>query len=270
MSDVVNAALKKEAALKELLAGYGGLVVAYSGGVDSTYLAAVAYEVLRDKLRLVIADSPSIPRSELKEATALAGKMGWQLDVIKTREFEDPEFLKNERDRCYICKGELFGCMRRYAEEHSVPVLAYGETADDLADATRVGKIAAQEKGVVAPLLEVGLVKEEIRELSRRRDLPTWNKASFACLSSRFPTGRKLTVDELARVERAEEVLKNLGFHQYRARHHGTICRIEIDLKDLDKMLSDDVRNTLVRELKKAGYRHVTLDLAGYRTGGGA
>lgn len=270
MSEEFNAALEKEKALKDLLAGYGGLVVAYSGGVDSTYLAAVAHEVLGDKLKLVIADSPSMPRSELEEAIALAEKRGWPLDIIETREFENPEFVKNDRNRCYVCKAELFGRMRRYAEENSVPVLAYGETAGDLADATRVGHIAAREKGVVAPLLEVGLTKEEIRDLSRRRDLPTWNKASFACLSSRFPTGRQLTLHEMARVERAEEVLKKLGFRQYRARHHGPICRIEIDLEDLHKILSDEVRTTLVRELKKAGYRHVTLDLAGYKTGGSA
>jgi uncharacterized protein len=265
----MTTALDKEAALKQILAGYGGLVLAYSGGVDSTYLADVAYEVLRDRLRLVIADSPSIPRSEFDEAKALAAEKGWPLDVIHTREFDNPEFVKNNRNRCYICKGELFVRMRRYADDNHIPTLAYGETADDLADVTRVGKIAARENGVVAPLLEAGLMKDDIRALSRQRGLPTWNKASFACLSSRFPTGSPLTLDEMAQVERAEEVLKKYGFRQYRARHHGSgLCRIEIDLADFDKILSPEIRQTLVQEIKQAGYRYVTLDLAGYKTGG--
>lgn len=278
MTDNTGPAFDKEATLKRLLAGYGGLVLAYSGGVDSTYLADVAHEVLRDRLRLVIADSPSIPRSEFEEAKALARQKGWALDVIQTREFDNPEFVKNNRNRCYVCKGELFTQMRRYADDNHIGVLAYGETADDLADVTRVGKIAAGENGVVAPLLEAGLKKDDIRALSRRRGLPTWNKASFACLASRFPTGRPLTLDEMAQVERAEEILKKYGFRQYRARHHGGrqdgdrqdggICRIEVDMVDLDKIISPDVRPALVQELKNAGYRYVTLDLEGYKTGG--
>ena len=275
MTNDIAPALEKEDALKRLLAGYGGLVLAYSGGVDSTYLAAVAHEVLRDRLRLVIADSPSIPRSELEEAKTLAHQKGWPLDVIQTLEFDNPEFVKNDRNRCYVCKGELFACMRQYADDNAFPVLAYGETADDLADATRVGKIAARENGVVAPLLEAGLKKDDIRALSRQRGLPTWNKASFACLASRFPTGRPLNLDEMAQVERAEEVLKKYGFRQYRARHHGArqdggLCRIEIDLADLDKIISPDIRPALVQELKNAGYRFVTLDLEGYKTGSSA
>jgi len=273
MTEDLGTALEKEAALKRLLACYDGLVLAYSGGVDSTYLADVAYEVLRDRLRLVIADSPSIPRSAFKEAKALAHQKGWPLDVIQTLEFDNPEFVKNNRNRCYVCKGELFACMRQYAEDNHITVLAYGETADDQADLTRVGKIAARENGVVAPLLEAGLKKDDIRALSRQRGLPTWNKASFACLASRFPTGRALNLDEMAQVERAEEVLKKYGFRQYRARHygdrhHGDICRIEIELADLDKIISPDIRPALVQELKNAGYRFVTLDLAGYKTGG--
>lgn len=270
MSDDIGPCLEKEAALKQVLAGYGRLVLAYSGGVDSAYLADVAHEMLRSRLRLVIADSPSIPRSELEEAKALARERGWALDVIQTREFDNPEFTKNTRNRCYVCKGELFGRMRRYADEKGIGVLAYGETADDTADVTRVGKIAAGEHGVVAPLLEAGLKKDDIRALSRRRGLPTWNKASFACLSSRFPTGRALTIGEMSQVERAEEVLKKYGFRQYRARHHGEVCRIEVDVADLGKILSPEVRPALVQEIKQAGYKFVTVDLAGYRTGSSA
>lgn len=270
MTEDTQAAFAKEEALKKLLANYGGLAVAYSGGVDSTYLADVAHEVLGDRLRLLLADSPSMPRSEFDEAITIARDRGWRLDVIHTREFEKEEFLQNNRNRCYICKGELFDRMRAYAAEHAIPVIAYGETADDTADATRVGKIAADEKGVLAPLLDAGLKKDEIRLLSRRRNLPTWNKASFACLASRFPTGRPLTIEEIARVERAEETLKRHGFRQYRARHHGDLCRIEIDPQDFTRLLAPEVSAVIVAELKKAGYRYVTLDLAGYRTGSSA
>ena len=237
-------------------------------GIIPAYLFFIVLKAPKARLRLIIADSPSIPRSELEEARTLAREKGWPLDVIQTREFDNPEFIKNNRNRCYVCKGELFARMRRYADDNAIPVLAYGETADDLADATRVGKIAARENGVVAPLLEAGLRKDDIRTLSRQRGLPTWNKASFACLSSRFPVGRALALDEMAQVERAEEVLKKYGFRQYRARHHEDLCRIEIDLADFDKIVSPDVRSALVQELKNAGYRFVTLDLSGYKTGG--
>lgn len=268
MNEDLKTALEKEAALKSMLKAYGGLALAYSGGVDSTYLADVAHEVLRDRLRLLTADSPSMPRTEFEEAKAIAQERGWPLEIIKTREFENQEFLKNDKNRCYICKGELFAQMKKYAAENAITTLAYGETADDINDVTRVGRNAAKENGAVAPLLDAALKKEEVRLLSRRRGLPTWNKPSFACLSSRFPTGRPLTLDEMAQVERAEQVLKKNGFRQYRARHHGEICRIEIDLHEIHIITNANARNSIVHELKKAGYRHVTLDLTGYKTGG--
>jgi uncharacterized protein len=157
--------------------------------------------------------------------------------------------------------------MRQYAEAHQIPAIAYGETADDVADTTRVGRLAAQEQAAVAPLQQVGLYKDEIRQLSARRGLPTWNKASFACLASRFPAGVRLDLDDLAKVEKAEEVLKALGFRQYRARHHGDLCRIEIEIEGFPKILDPDVRTRIVNEIRAVGYRYVTLDLSGYRTG---
>lgn len=268
MTETVSAvAFNKEATLKDLLRSYGSLAIAYSGGVDSTYLADVAHEVLGVRAQMILADSPSLPRSEYEEACAIARERGWDLAVIETREFENEKFLKNDASRCYLCKGELFTRMKRYAEEHNVAVLAYGETADDMSDKTRVGKRAAGEHKVTAPLLETGLLKEEIRQLSKRRGLPTWNKASFACLSSRVPVGTPLTVKALGEVERAEELLKSQGFRQYRARHHGDLCRIEVDPADFQKLMEDETRTRIVEEIRRIGYRYVTLDLAGYRTG---
>jgi uncharacterized protein len=264
----MDALLDKEERLKTRIAAYGTLAVAYSGGVDSTYLADVAHEVLGRRAVMVLADSPSIPRSEVSEATAIAAERGWNLEVIRTHEFDNESYLKNDGKRCYFCKSELFDKMKGYSLEKGVTTLAYGAIADDLLDPTRLGHVAAKEYAVVAPLQEAGLHKDEIRQLSRRRALPTADKASFACLASRFPTGTRVSLEEIAKVEKAEEVLRSLGFHQFRARHHGVICRVEIDLaRDLDRILQPDLRERLVREIKAAGYRFVTLDLTGYRTG---
>lgn len=262
-----SAIAEKEHRLKALLSGYGSLAVAYSGGVDSTYLADVAHETLGSKAVMVLADSPSIPRSEVSEATRIAGERGWNLKIIQTKEFENEQYLKNDGRRCYFCKSELFGQMRRFAAENDVAVLAYGAIVDDLLDPTRLGAVAAAEYRVVAPLQEAGLSKEDIRHLSRVRGLSTSEKPSFACLASRFPTGTRVSLSEVSKVERAEEVLRSAGFHQFRARHHGDICRIEVELSDLPRLLDDRVREALVREITGIGYRFVTLDLAGYRTG---
>jgi pyridinium-3,5-biscarboxylic acid mononucleotide sulfurtransferase len=268
LAQTIPAAVQaKEEELKALLENYGALAIAYSGGVDSAYLSCIAHEVLCDNARLILADSPSIPRSEVRDARALAEARGWNLTVVATTEFEKEDFLKNDGTRCYYCKDELFNQMDAYAKENEIQVLAYGELAEDRLDPTRLGVKAAHEHAVVAPLAEVGLEKEEIRRLSRVRELPTWNKASFACLSSRFPTGARVVPEEMKKVEAAEEILKGLGFRQYRARHHGTVCRVEIDAQDIPKMLDEKTRRAVLDGITQAGYRYVTLDLAGYRTG---
>lgn len=267
VKDIAESALLKEVRLKQILTAYGKLAIAYSGGVDSAYLSDVAHEVLGAAATLILADSPSIPRAEVAEATALAKARGWNLEVIFTNEFENEAYLKNDGKRCYFCKSELFDQMTKYADDHAVRTLAYGAIMDDTLDPTRLGAKAASERAVVAPLQEAELSKAEIRQLSRRRELPTWNKASFACLSSRLPVGTRVSVESISKIEKAEEVLKGMGFRQYRARHHGDLCRIEIDPADFEMLTNSQLRQTLVKQIAAAGYRYVTLDLAGYRTG---
>jgi uncharacterized protein len=259
--------LAKESALKARLEAYGALAIAYSGGVDSAYLAEIAHEALGARAAMVLADSPSIPRSEVAAAEQLAQDRGWNFTRIATSEFENEAFLKNDGTRCYFCKSELFTRMDHYARMHGISVMAYGEIADDRLDPTRVGARAAKEHQVVAPLADAGLHKQEIRALSQRRGLPTWDKPSFACLSSRFPVGTRVDLDEMQKIEAAEELLKGLGFRQYRARHHGDICRIELDPADFARLLDPLVRAPLASQIRALGYKHVALDLLGYRTG---
>ena len=247
--DIAPETLQKEEVLKEILRGYGSIVVAYSGGVDSTYLADVAAETLGDAAHLVIADSPSLPRGELGAALRLARDRGWHIEVVQTTEFENEAYLRNDGMRCYFCKGQLFEKVEVYAREHGIAFMAHGELADDAQDKTRVGVRAAHERGAVTPLADAGLVKEDVRALSQLRHLPTWNKPSFACLSSRFPKGTRINTEELRRVEEAEEVLRSMGFHQYRARHHGDLCRIEIEPDDFARMIDPELRLVVVQRV---------------------
>ena len=258
---------EKEQILFEELRSYGTLAVAYSGGVDSSYLADCAHEALGQNARMIIADSPSIPRDELQEAIDLAKARGWNLRVIQTGEHLNDEYLENKGDRCFHCKNELFTKMETILSEFGDVVLAHGAIEDDKGD-VRPGTQAAANHCVVAPLQNAGLFKKEVRILSERRGLPTADKASFACLGSRFPTGTRIDLESMSQVEKAETVLRTRGYTQYRIRHHGDLCRIEVEPGDFEKVMNE--RTELVATIKATGYKFVTLDLSGYSMGSSA
>lgn len=257
--------------LQDLLRSYGSCLVAYSGGVDSAFLAYVAHRVLGEKSLAVLADSPSLPRRELEEAVAVAKQFAIPLRVIATQEFDNPDYLSNPVDRCYFCKHELFTQLAPVAKNGHFAVIAYGENASDASD-LRPGLKAAGEFHVRAPLKEAGLTKSEIRALSARLGLPTADKPQMACLSSRVPHGEPVTPEKLSMIERAEYVLRDLGFYDLRVRHHELrgqgvmlhLARIEVGVDEMPKFLNNGAASRVTEELKKIGYMHVTLNLQGY------
>jgi pyridinium-3,5-biscarboxylic acid mononucleotide sulfurtransferase len=256
--------LDKYRNLKALINRYPSAVVAFSGGVDSTFLASVAGEVLGDKALLITASSSTYPASEQADAVTLANKLGLRHRIIVSEETEIEGFADNPPDRCYYCKRELFSKLTTIAKEEGFAVVFDGSNADDLRD-YRPGRMAVAELCVVSPLCETGLTKEEIRTLSRERGLPTAEKPSFACLASRFPYGEKITRDKLDRVGRVEEMMKRLGFRQFRVRSHQDLARIEVAPEEMERAWQ--MRKAVGEAGKSAGFVFVAIDVQGYRTG---
>ncbi len=261
-----DGAAAKLRALEARLAGLDSLMVAYSGGVDSAFLAGTAHRVLGARMLAVLADSPSLARRDMEQACDFARSLGMPLRVVETEELDRPEYARNDADRCFHCKDELFDVMGSLGGKLGFTHIAYGMNADDTRD-FRPGQRAAKEHAVLAPLAEAGMTKLEVRALAKAAGYPLWDRPAAPCLSSRVEYGRTVTREVLEQVEKAEESLRQLGFRELRVRHHGELARVEIARQELPRALSMEMLDAITAALKQAGFKYVTLDCAGFRSG---
>ncbi len=257
---------RKKEKLISILKGYGSLMVAFSGGVDSTFLLAVAHEALGDNIAALTATSETYPEHERDAAIAFANSRGMKHLVIDSNELDIENFARNDTKRCYYCKSELFKLCRKEADKLGIAQVADGSNVDDLGD-FRPGRDAAKELGVKSPLVDAGLTKDDIRELSREMRLSTHDKPAFACLSSRFPYGTTITRERLGIIKKCEDFLRELGIKQFRVRYHGKLARIEVLKNDIARLMEDELRDKVVQKFKESGFTYVSLDLEGYRLG---
>ncbi|MCD9189544.1 MAG: ATP-dependent sacrificial sulfur transferase LarE [Pyrinomonadaceae bacterium] len=259
-------AAEKEQNLRDLMREMETVLVAYSGGVDSAYLALIATQELKENAVCILGVSPSVSQFQREEAENIAGKFNFNFEKISTDEIKDPNYQANPTNRCYFCKTELYGKLRQIAGQKNLNFVIDGTNADDIGD-YRPGRLAANENLVRSPLVEVGLSKSEIRNLSKSQNLPTWDKAASPCLSSRIAYGIPVTIERLSKIERGEEILRKSGFKEFRVRLHDELVRLEIAPQELTQTLNFELIGRLNEKFKKLGFRYVTLDLQGYRSG---
>ena len=258
--------IAKESRLRELFRQFGSVIVAYSGGVDSSYVAYVANAELGPRAVCVTGVSASLPVYQSTEIDRIVEEFGFNHERVQTDELQNPEYQANNGNRCYFCKDELYTKLESLATSRGIDFIVDGSTMDDLDD-YRPGRQAAKEHSVRSPLIEVGMSKADIRELSRRVALPTWNKPASPCLSSRIAYGTTVTIERLSKVDRGEEILREFGFREFRVRHHDTLVRLEISTSEMDRVLNKEVLDQLAARFRELGFKYITLDLEGYRTG---
>ena len=258
--------IEKEEQLRRLFRQLGSVVVAYSGGVDSSYVAYIANAELGAKALCVTGDSASLPEYQRDELKRIASDFNFNHQMLLTEELENPDYLANNSNRCFFCKDELYSRLESVATERGIAAIVDGSTTDDLKD-YRPGRQAAKQHQVMSPLIEVGLTKAEVRELSRKAMLPTWDKPASPCLSSRIAYGTTVTIERLSKVDRGEEILREFGFREFRVRHHDTLVRLEISPAEMEKVLQKDIVEQLATRFRELGFKYVTLDLHGYRSG---